>query len=351
MPLDSHSYLTSQGWSGKGKGLRDGSLVRPLAIPRKRTLAGVGKDRDEAFPFWDHLFSAAAKAIRVRIASDHEDDGDRDQSVSVCVPLSSLFSPLKSSVKDNERAGGSTLRVTRTTTGIISNRRPATGTPAISGQTTPSTSEDAECAPRPSLNLLSTAKREAAKRSLYSRFFSGPVLGPDVSPGDEPAGLSEITGASVKSESDLDAGDKSRRKDERKKRRAEKEQRREERHQRKRLAEESPSSPRAPDKKDWQRQDAVNPPIEPGLDPSEKRRRKEEKQLRRREKETRRQDRRTKTHLEAVAENDPQSASATAATVQYKEEPALPVNAPRRTDEKQKHKRKRKGTANTIVDS
>ena len=90
MPLDAHSYLTSQGWSGKGSGLRDGSLVRPLAIPQKRTLAGVGKDRDEAFPFWDHLFSAAAKTIRVRIDSD-EDDDNRDESVSVCAPLPSTF--------------------------------------------------------------------------------------------------------------------------------------------------------------------------------------------------------------------------------------------------------------------
>jgi len=51
--LDSVTYLTSYGWEGKGKGLRDGAMSRPLAIPQKRTLAGLGKDRDEAFPFWD----------------------------------------------------------------------------------------------------------------------------------------------------------------------------------------------------------------------------------------------------------------------------------------------------------
>lgn len=53
MPLDGHSYLASYGWSGKGTGLRTGAIDRPLAIPKKRNLAGVGKDRDEAFPFWD----------------------------------------------------------------------------------------------------------------------------------------------------------------------------------------------------------------------------------------------------------------------------------------------------------
>jgi hypothetical protein len=53
MPLDGHSYLASYGWSGKGTGLRSGAIDKPLAIPPKRNLSGVGKDRDEAFPFWD----------------------------------------------------------------------------------------------------------------------------------------------------------------------------------------------------------------------------------------------------------------------------------------------------------
>lgn len=53
MPLDGHSYLVAQGWSGKGTGLRQGAISRPLAIHQKKTLAGLGKDRDEAFPFWD----------------------------------------------------------------------------------------------------------------------------------------------------------------------------------------------------------------------------------------------------------------------------------------------------------
>lgn len=53
MPLDSKAYLTSLGWQGAGNGLREGGMIKPLSIPQKRTLAGIGKDRDEAFPFWD----------------------------------------------------------------------------------------------------------------------------------------------------------------------------------------------------------------------------------------------------------------------------------------------------------
>ena len=53
MPLDSHSFLVAQGWAGKGTALREGAISRPLALTQKKTLSGLGKDRDEAFPFWD----------------------------------------------------------------------------------------------------------------------------------------------------------------------------------------------------------------------------------------------------------------------------------------------------------
>lgn len=48
-----HAYLTSYGWTGTGAGLRKGAIAKPLAIPPKKNLSGLGKDRDEAFPFWD----------------------------------------------------------------------------------------------------------------------------------------------------------------------------------------------------------------------------------------------------------------------------------------------------------
>jgi hypothetical protein len=53
MPLDANVYLKNRGWQGSGSGLRKGGLSKPLAIPQKRNLGGLGKDRDEAYPFWD----------------------------------------------------------------------------------------------------------------------------------------------------------------------------------------------------------------------------------------------------------------------------------------------------------
>ncbi|KAG2757947.1 hypothetical protein P692DRAFT_20948033 [Suillus brevipes Sb2] len=156
MPLDGHGYLTSYGWSGKGTGLRTGAIDRPLAIPKKRNLAGVGKDRDEAFPFWDHLYSAATKAITIKIVDDDDDDDDDDNDEN----------------QNEESLGPTTLQLKRTPTGIISNRRPLSGTPA-SGI---STSDTDTC---PHTSIMTIAKREAARKGLYSRFFRGPTLAPD----------------------------------------------------------------------------------------------------------------------------------------------------------------------------
>ncbi|KAI0052699.1 hypothetical protein FA95DRAFT_1553357 [Auriscalpium vulgare] len=152
MPLNGHTHLVKQGWTGTGTGLRPGAMSRPLTIPQKRTLAGVGKDRDEAFPFWDHLYSAAANAIRINVLSD-EEDSDEDDSVTP------------------------TTELRRTSTGILSTRRPVAGTPATSGTTTPASAGSDASSSR--LSLMSIAKREAAKRGLYSRFFRGPIIGPD----------------------------------------------------------------------------------------------------------------------------------------------------------------------------
>ncbi|KAH0832045.1 ATP synthase regulation protein NCA2-domain-containing protein [Lanmaoa asiatica] len=163
-----HAYLTSYGWTGTGTGLRKGAINKPLAIPPKKNLSGLGKDRDEAFPFWDHLFTAASKAITIKVSSDDE------------------------VVDDTETPDPVPLR--RTTTGIISSRRPISGTPAsTSGSTTPNPGTPG----RPS--LLATAKREAAKRGLYSMFFRGPVLGPD----DDPRvnSTSDLTASSSESSS------------------------------------------------------------------------------------------------------------------------------------------------------
>ncbi|KIJ29649.1 hypothetical protein M422DRAFT_54071 [Sphaerobolus stellatus SS14] len=154
--LDSVSYLTGYGWKGKGTALREGALSRPIAIPQKRTLAGLGKDRDEAFPFWDHLFAAASKSIKIKLSGDDDDDDD--------------------SQNGNEDSPPDALL--RTTTGILSNRRPISIS-ITSGSATPS---EPESSSTPRLSLLAMAKRESARKRLYASFFRGPILGPDTNP-------------------------------------------------------------------------------------------------------------------------------------------------------------------------
>ena len=77
----------------------------------------------------------------------------------------------------NSVSSSAATTLKRTTTGILSTRRPVDGTPATSGTNTP---DDVEQTGQ--FSLLVTAKREAAKRGLYARFFRGPVLGPDSDP-------------------------------------------------------------------------------------------------------------------------------------------------------------------------
>ncbi|KAH9065485.1 hypothetical protein EDB87DRAFT_1829055 [Lactarius vividus] len=155
MPLDGHAFLVNQGWSGAGTGLRNGSISRPISVPQKRTLAGIGKDRDEAFPFWDHLFTVAASAIQIECFSSDDEDGDAS----------------------TRNVRSSTLDLRQTSTGILSNLPPVVGTPISSDDISPDTISGSST---PRLSIMALAKREAARRGLYSRFFRGPVLGPDI---------------------------------------------------------------------------------------------------------------------------------------------------------------------------
>ncbi|EKM79462.1 hypothetical protein AGABI1DRAFT_128614 [Agaricus bisporus var. burnettii JB137-S8] len=79
-----------------------------------------------------------------------------------------------------------------TTTGILSNKPPKLGLSATATATTTSSSSNSgintpaitttiipNSLASSSSNLLVAAKKESAKRILYSRFFRGPVLGPD----------------------------------------------------------------------------------------------------------------------------------------------------------------------------
>ena len=53
MTIDSHSYLVSRGWKGKGTALKEGGLSRPIVQAQKKDQKGLGKNRDESFQFWD----------------------------------------------------------------------------------------------------------------------------------------------------------------------------------------------------------------------------------------------------------------------------------------------------------
>jgi len=65
MSFSPHDHLVKQGWRGKGTGtqiqtpshshlaFKNGHATRPIPVVQKRTMSGIGKDRDEAIPFWD----------------------------------------------------------------------------------------------------------------------------------------------------------------------------------------------------------------------------------------------------------------------------------------------------------
>ncbi|KAL4400067.1 hypothetical protein ACI68E_002982 [Malassezia pachydermatis] len=75
MPLNTSEYLTKQGWSGHGTpldGERGRGLRKPIIIPQKRNLGGVGQNRDRAVEWWDDIFAAGAKALAIGPAAKKE---------------------------------------------------------------------------------------------------------------------------------------------------------------------------------------------------------------------------------------------------------------------------------------
>ncbi|ORY31799.1 hypothetical protein BCR39DRAFT_525440 [Naematelia encephala] len=61
--FDPAAHLTKQGWKGKGTALKHGHITRPIAVVQKKSLSGIGKDRDEAAPFWDQIFASTAATL------------------------------------------------------------------------------------------------------------------------------------------------------------------------------------------------------------------------------------------------------------------------------------------------
>jgi hypothetical protein len=55
MPFSPSAYLISQGWEGGSKGLRENSRSKPITVIKKSNQSGIGRDRDEAIPWWGDM--------------------------------------------------------------------------------------------------------------------------------------------------------------------------------------------------------------------------------------------------------------------------------------------------------
>lgn len=109
------------------------------------------------------MFAAAATSIKVKL---YKDDGDEDTvSDSRQAPQTPTLCR-----QDTPQPSGSATPIDRTSTGIISNKPQKVG---LSVLDTLATSKGT------GISVVALAKRESARRGLYSRFFRGPVLSSD----------------------------------------------------------------------------------------------------------------------------------------------------------------------------
>lgn len=336
MGFSSAQYLHGLGWQGEGTGLRKGALAKPITVAQKKTLAGVGKDRDTSFAWWEMLFHSVANKSKSASAST-ESSGSATPSVS-----SRLL--LVSSQRVRRGLSTSTFLVRfpslqhdtqrRTTTGILSHRPPP------SGSSTPTSVPSG--AVRSSGDPLADARREAVRRQLYSSFMRRSVIegseDAGVAPATAPAEASASTSTSASASSQATpvvqepaaAGtsaaveraedEKAARKERKCKRKAERE------------LKESPENSSSARKKAKKREDTSAPlPTPPPEDdqeasaattvaePSEEEERKEEKARRKAErralrKEQKRQDKRLATAAESTAAAATAAASAPTST-------------------------------------
>ncbi|GAA5913873.1 hypothetical protein JCM6882_004382 [Rhodosporidiobolus microsporus] len=195
--FDSANYLRGLGWSGPGFSLNGSAhgRAKPITVVQKKTLAGVGRDRDTSFAWWDAIFTSVASKV-----------GGEKKS-------------------EQQRL---------TSTGILSHRPPAATGSAYQPEAAASSS-------RLNLDAMAAAKIEYARRQLYSGFLRGTTLKPDedaksVPPAAAGAGAAKgkenapppLEAASKKRERDEEGegegekGSKAERKEERRKRREEK---------------------------------------------------------------------------------------------------------------------------------
>lgn len=113
--------------------------------------------------FLTSVFTAAAISIKVKL---YKDDGDED-TVRRYLRLHHILTVCH---QDTAQLSGSSTLIDRTSTGIISNKPRKVGLPAL---------ETLIASKSMGMGVMALAKRESARRNLYSQFFRGPVLGTD----------------------------------------------------------------------------------------------------------------------------------------------------------------------------
>ncbi|BGP43669.1 hypothetical protein JCM10449v2_007714 [Rhodotorula kratochvilovae] len=132
--FDSATFLRGLGWNGPGSSLNNSAAGRakPVTVAQKKTLSGVGRDRDTSFAWWDAVFTSVAQKV----------------------------------------GGDKTEQQRTTSTGILSHRPPPP---------TGSAYEPLSDSQKSGLNLdaMAAVKLELARRQLYSGFLRGSVLQPD----------------------------------------------------------------------------------------------------------------------------------------------------------------------------
>lgn len=130
MPLD--------GKAGKG-------LKKPLAIPQKRTLSGIGKDRDRANEWWNSIFTAGAKNLNigpVKVST----------VTNATAPTKSNPAPPVATIDDKAAADSTEPEAKPPKTGWSMGPRSVM------------------------MSLSSLAKREHARKTLMSNFVRGEII-------------------------------------------------------------------------------------------------------------------------------------------------------------------------------
>lgn len=63
--FDSATYLRGLGWQGPGSSLNNSAngRAKPVSVVQKKSLAGIGRDRDTSFAWWDAVFSSVANKV------------------------------------------------------------------------------------------------------------------------------------------------------------------------------------------------------------------------------------------------------------------------------------------------